>query len=519
MAIPAPAVEPALRRPTRLTPLAGAERLRLAEGSVGAAAYRKVGGKWLVSAEHGGWALLAEDDLRRYLEGKLDPQGAAYAELRMRGLVRDRLDFDSLAGLWSEKDSFLFRAPALHIVVATLRCNHKCLYCHSSVVGLDALDKDMTLETARKTVDMIFDCPNPALIVEFQGGEPLLNWPVLKFLARAVRLKARAAKRTAFVTMVSNFSLMDEEKAAFLADEKVGVCTSLDGPAALHDKNRLWTGGASHAETVRWLRHFQDAADSPQGGYRPGALMTTTRASLSQPERIVDEYLGLGLPGIFLRPLSPIGFAKRSWGTIGYSVEEFLHFYRRALDYIIHVNKSGTYFYERHILTLLTKVMLSKDPGYVDLRSPSGAAFGVLAYDHDGGIYTGDEARMLAQEGQGLFRVGKVGETAYNDLFEGDLVKAAAVASALENQPLCSQCTYRPWCGVDPVYNMQTQRSLWGRMPDNDRCRLYMGLFDILFEKLQDSDGRAVFESWLDAAPRPSPVGPAAQAASATENS
>lgn len=415
--------------------------------------------------------------------------------------MRDRLDFDALARLWSDKDAFLFRAPSLHIVVATLRCNHKCLYCHSSVVGLDQLDKDMSLETARRAVDMVFECPNPALIVEFQGGEPLLNWPVVKFVTRATRLKARAARRTAFVTMVSNFSLMDEEKARFLADEKVGVCTSLDGPAEVHDKNRIWTGGASHSETVRWLRHFQEAP----GGYRPGALMTTTRLSLAHPERIVDEYLALGLPGIFLRPLSPIGFARRAWGTIGYTTDEFLRFYRRALAYIIQVNRAGTPFYERHILTLLTKVMLSKDPGYVDLRSPAGGAFGVLAYDHDGGIYTGDEARMVAQEGQGLFRVGTLGETAYNDLFDHAVVKASAAASALEHQPLCSQCAYRPWCGVDPVYNLQTQRSLWGRMPDNGRCRLYMGLFDILFETLQDPDGRAVLESWLDAAPRAVP--------------
>ena len=41
------------------------------------------------------------------------------------------------------------------------------------------------------------------------------------------------------------------------------------------------------------------------------------------------------------------------------------------------------------------------------------------------------------------------------------------------------------------------QRSLWGHMPTNDRCRLYMGLFDVIFEKLADPKARAVFESWL----------------------
>ncbi|MBI3297870.1 MAG: His-Xaa-Ser system radical SAM maturase HxsB [Elusimicrobia bacterium] len=503
----------------RLTPLSGADKIRLAPEGVLAAAYRKVGKKWLISADHGGFALLEEPDLRAYLEGKLDKGGAAYAELRGRGLVRDQLDFAALSDSWASKDAHLFRAPNLHILVATLRCNHRCLYCHSSVFGVDRVDKDMTLETARKTVDLIFECPSPALIIEFQGGEPLLNWPVVKFVTKYARLKAKAAKRTVFITMVSNFSLMDEEKAAFLAEHEVGVCTSLDGPAALHDKNRLWSGGASHAEAVRWLRHFDEAAERPggKGGFKPGALMTTTRLSLSQPERIVDEYVALGLPGIFLRPLSPLGFAKRSWGTIGYTVDEWLHFYRRALDYILLVNKRGNHFYERHILTLLTKVLLSRDPGYVDLRSPSGAGFGVLAYDADGSVYTGDEARMVAQDGETLFRVGEVGKTSYNEILDSRLVRAAALASTLEHQPLCSQCTHRPWCGVDPVYNAVTQRSLWGRMPDNGRCRLYMGLFDTLFEKLQDPEDRKVLESWLDAAPRAVPEPPSSDPVLATE--
>lgn len=503
MAVLEQAEAPAPSRPTRLSALPGADGIRLAAEKVGASAYRKVGGRWLVSADHGGWSMLSEADFRAYLEGRLDAGGAVYGELRARGLVRDQLDFQALSESWAAKDAFLFRAPNLHIVVATLRCNHKCLYCHSSVFGVERTDKDMTLDTARKAVDLIFECPSPALIIEFQGGEPLLNWPVVKFVTRYAALKARAAGRTVFVTMVSNFSLMDEEKARFLAENKVSVCTSLDGHAALHDANRRWSGGASHSETVRWLRWFKE-----QGTFEPGALMTTTRSSLAHPERIVDEYLALGLPGIFLRPLSPLGFARRSWGTIGYSTEEFLHFYRRALDYILLVNRRGTLFYERHLLTLMTKALLGRDPGYVDLRSPSGGAFGVLAYDHDGGVYTGDESRMVAQDGETLFRIGEVGKTSYNELFDSPVVKASALASALEHQPLCSQCAYRPWCGQDPVYNAMTQRSIWGRMPDNGRCRLYMGLFDILFEKMQDPEDRAVLESWLSRAPEPSPREP-----------
>ncbi|HVE12063.1 MAG TPA: His-Xaa-Ser system radical SAM maturase HxsB [Elusimicrobiota bacterium] len=482
----------------RLTRYADAGSVSLADNLVSAAAYRKVGERYLVTNDIGHFAQLEPADFKAYLSGSLQKGGELWKELQGKGFVRDHLDFDGLAEEYRNKNNFLFTAAPLHIIVTTLRCNYRCLYCHSSVVGLDQVDKDMTLETAKKTVDFIFQSPAPTLILEFQGGEPLLNWPVIKFITRYARLKNQAAKRNLFVTMVSNFSLLDEEKYAFLVDEKIGICTSLDGPADLHDKNRLFLGGSGHAETARWLKRFQEQAKGVDGKkhFNPGALLTTTRYTFGRSKDIVDEYVGLGLPGIFLRQLSPIGFAKRSWGKIGYTSQEFLAFYRETLDYILEINRRGTPFFERAALTALTKILRRRDPGYVDLRSPSGAALGVMAYDYNGDVYTGDEARMLAQEGDRFFRVGHVAKNAYNDALDNPVTKAAAMATLLENQPLCSQCAYRPYCGLDSVYNRAAQSSLWGHMPTNERCKLYMGLFDIVFEKLQNPRDREVFESW-----------------------
>lgn len=487
--------------PSRLTSFAAAADVRLDDKSVAAAAYRRVGERYLITNDLGHHASLSAEDFRSYLEGRLDPKSGLWGELQAKGLVRTHLDFDKMAREYRQRYSFLFHAAPLHIFVVTQRCNHKCLYCHSSVVGPDAVDKDMTVETARKAVDFIFQCPNPELIIEFQGGEPTLNWPVVKFATKYARLKNETEKRNLFVTMVSNFSLMDDEKFDFILKNKIGICTSLDGPAELHDKNRIFTGGPSHALTEKWLRRFQDAAkvndEDRARHFQPGALLTTTRLTLKYPREIVDEYVRLGLPGLFARQLSPIGFAKRSWNVIGYTVDEFLAFYRQLLDYIIELNLKGTPFFERAALIALTKIMRRREPGYVDLRSPSGAALGVMAYDYDGSVYTGDEARMLAAEGDRFFKVGHVASTKYNDAIAHPVTRAAAAATLLENQPLCSQCVYKPYCGLDSVLNRQMQRSLWGHMPTNGRCALYMGIFDVLFEKMADPQARAVFESWV----------------------
>jgi sulfatase maturation enzyme AslB (radical SAM superfamily) len=76
-------------------------------------------------------------------------------------------------------------------------------------------------------------------------------------------------------------------------------------------------------------------------------------------------------------------------------------------------------------------------------------------------------------------------------------VRACASASNLELQPECSRCAYRPYCGVCPVYNYETQGSLWGNMPSNDRCALMKSVFGVLFEKMKNPRDLEIFKKWV----------------------
>ncbi len=73
--------------------------------------------------------------------------------------------------------------------------------------------------------------------------------------------------------------------------------------------------------------------------FQPGALTTITRFSFPYYKEIINEYLKLGVDSIYLRPLTPLGMAKKSWQIIGYSAGEFLEFYKKSLDYIIKTDK------------------------------------------------------------------------------------------------------------------------------------------------------------------------------------
>ncbi len=459
--------------------------------------YRVLKGRYLLTNDSGRYIELKEDDFKAFLRGEIAQDSPLHADLKERGFLRQWMNFDALAANWAKRNAFLAQSTCLHIVVVTLRCNQKCVYCQVSSVSMKESSADMTLETAAKVVKRIFETPNPSLTIEFQGGEPLVNWPVVKFIVEEAHRLNRTAKKKLMIGLVSNLSLMDKAKLEFLLKHGVTFCTSLDGPAEVHEKNRIWLGGTSHGLTAKWWDKILERTKRRRYGI--DGLTTITRHSLAHPKEIVNEYLARDARGIYLRPLSPLGFALKTWQVIGYSPEEFLDFYRTAMDYIIEINlkRKNKPFFENMAKQFLTKILRNEEPNNLDVRSPCGAGIGQVAYNYDGGIYTCDEGRMLAKMGDESFRIGEAGSGSHVETMRHPAVRALITASTLEGQPQCSSCAYKPYDGVCPIYNYVTQDDVYGRMHSNLRCHTHMGVLDYLFERMREPEVKSVFETWV----------------------
>jgi uncharacterized protein len=460
--------------------------------------FRKVAGKTLITNDLGRHHLLDDEEFRQFVAGTVKPGTPLHVKLVSDGFIRDMMDFDALAGAYARRNRFLWQGPTLHVVVTTLRCNHRCLYCHASAVPNTDSSTDMTEATARKVVDRIFESTSPSITIEFQGGEPLANWPVVKFIVEYAREKNKAAGKSLWLNLVTNLSMMDDEKLDWLLERGVNFCTSIDGPADVHDRNRPWSGGASHAAAVKWFKAINDRTKGK--AFRVDALLTVTRLSLQKPREIVDHYAELGARGVFLRPLNPYGMATATWNKIGYGPDEFLAFYKAAFERVLELNRERTLrrpFFEQTARIFLAKIMTDEDPNFLDLRSPCGAGIGQLAYNWDGSVYTCDEGRMLNRMGDDTFKIGTVAEGTYAETVGHPSVRALTVASTLDNQVLCSDCAYKPYDGICPVQCYKEQGDIMGRMPTNSRCKISMGILDMLFEKLQDKAHEKVFRAWL----------------------
>ena len=286
--------------------------------------------------------------------------------------------------------------------------------------------------------------------------------------------------------------LLTDEMLRFFQEHDVSISTSLDGNPAVHNQNRRTIAGEdTHGIVVKNITRIR------QTGISIGAIQTTTKASLDYPKEIVQEYVKDGLTSVFIRPLTPLGYANEHWDEIGYTTDDFLKFYRKALHEIIECNKKGIYISEGHATIFLQKIIGHFSGNYMELRSPCGASTGQIAYYYDGNVYTCDEGRMLAEMGNPFFKLGNVYTDNYNTLMESRVCSAICQASVLEGLASCSDCVYQPYCGVCPVINLALDNNIYERQPNNYRCRIYKGILDTLFELLKDKEIEEIFQSWV----------------------
>lgn len=381
---------------------------------------------------------------------------------------------------------------ALHIFAITNKCNLDCIYCQAHSES-SSLDCSMTKETGRKVIDFALQSSNENLTFEFQGGEPLLNFNIIKDMIDYSKTINKDKKIE--YTIVTNLLYMTEDKLQYLLDNDVHICTSLDGPKIVHDNNRpCRNSGGSYDLVIAKINEFK------KRGVTINAIQTTTNVSLQYPKEIIDQYREIGINNIFLRPLTPLGMADSSWKSVGYTAEEFMKFYKEAFNYIMELNLNNTYFSELHASYFLKKIFYNYADNYMELRSPCGAGVGQMSYYYDGNVYTCDEGRMLSEMGDMSFLLGNVANDSFNDAVTSPVCKAVCKASIVESLPKCSQCVYQPYCGVCPVVNYASTNSLYDKNSKDFRCAVYKGIMDVIFDILEENDQKKimVLKSWVN---------------------
>jgi His-Xaa-Ser system radical SAM maturase HxsB len=431
----------------------------------------------------------------KLLNKKGDPEmfgnlvaGFFISETRIPALI------DVMATRYRTKKSFLDQFTTLHIFVMSLRCEHTCHYCQVSRVTQNKEKYDMSKIHINKGIDMMMQSPSAHITMEFQGGEALLAFENIVYAVERTKHLANLNNKTVTFVICTNLALINEDILNYCKSKSILISTSLDGPAFIHNANRTRPEKNSYELAIRGIELSKRILGSSQ----VSALMTTTNLSLDYPIEIVEEYYKRDFRNIFLRPISPYGFALKNEKKNKYEMERFLIFYKRALNRILEYNIKGEFFSENYATIILRKILTPFPVGYVDLNSPTGCITNVIAFNYDGAVFASDESRMLAEMKDLTFQLGHLDTNTYEEIFYGEKAIKIVQAGINESLPGCADCAFQSYCGADPIHNHATQDDFYGYRPTNTFCQKNMEIIRYLIE-LMESDIRIarIFETWV----------------------
>ena len=197
-----------------------------------------------------------------------------------------------------KKRQTVVKALCLHIAHD---CNLACKYCFAEEGEYHGRRALMSLEVGKKALDfLVANSGNRVnLEVDFFGGEPLMNWQVVKELVKYGRsLEAPNNKKFRF-TLTTNGVLLNDEILEFANREMANVVLSIDGRKEVHDKMRPFRGGQGSYDLI--VPRFQKIAES-RGQERYYVRGTFTHKNLDF-SRDVLHLADLGFKQISVEPV------------------------------------------------------------------------------------------------------------------------------------------------------------------------------------------------------------------------
>jgi len=318
------------------------------------------------------------------------------SQLKLLGNAESRADNPAVRALQS--------LPLTTLVLnVNTGCNLSCSYCYKEDLDTPANGQKMSFETAQRSIEQLLkESPDQERYnIVFFGGEPLSNMALIKEVVAYAESTFLGLGKIIDFSLTTNATMLNEKIIRYLDEHRIAVAVSIDGPKAIHDKNRITVGGQGTYDVVR--KKIQQLMD----GYnaRPiGARVTLTKG-ITDIDGIWDHLFNdLGF--------SEVGFAPVTSGDIAYynlSDEELVEIFenmkslgRKYIDAAVKGKSIG--FSNMH--QLLTDIHEGTKKAL-----PCGAGAGMVAIDHSGGVnlchrFTGSDLPLFGTVFDGIDREG-----------------------------------------------------------------------------------------------------------------
>jgi uncharacterized protein len=369
--------------------------------------------------------------------------------------------------------------PRLVVLQPSALCNLNCNYCYVPNRRDPAL---MTDEVLRASADFVFACgiSSGAIAFHWHAGEPTAAG--LEFYEHAFALLAGRAPAGIRVhhAIQTNGTLLTRKWCELFCRYQVEVGLSIDGPAEIHDRNRVtWTGKGTHAAVMAGYGILR------QNGITPGAICVLAPESLRSPDQIYDFFKNTGFQSLAFNVEESEGVHPRSRlrdAAHEDMVSAYASFMRRFWQ---RWRADGSVMEIREFKQMLGCLHnLRADDGFVR-ELDEVIPFRILSIRRNGDVSTfSPELASTPGAGHGHFVLGNV-------LTDTPAQLAASAAFARLNEEvvagreLCRQsCEHYALCGAGFQSNRFTEHGTF-RAAETLTCRLHRKtLANVLIEEL-----------------------------------
>ena len=374
---------------------------------------------------------------------------AAYGELYElfeAGLLESADDYEKFAKMMGPAP---IKAMCLHIAHD---CNLRCEYCFAAKGDFGQGRKLMSLETGKRAIDFLLENSGTRhnLELDFFGGEPLMNFDVVKQVVAYARSKEEAYNKKFRFTITTNGLLLDEDKIDFINREMSNVVLSIDGRKEINDQLRVTPGGKGSYDVI--VPKYKALVDK-RGDKDYYVRGTFTRLNPDFTEDVLHLY-NLGFDQISIEPV--VSDPNLPYALTEKDLPAVFAEYERQAKAIIDLKKKGSKINFFHF-------MLDLDQGPCAIKRLRGCGCGneYVAVTPEGDIYPCHQ--FVGMEG---WKMGSL----YGQPVDQKM-KAAFAGTNVYSKEECRKCWARFYCsGGCNANNLQYAGSI--RAPHTLSCEL-----------------------------------------------
>ena len=332
--------------------------------------------------------------------------------------------FEPMAGTLKEKTAGVVKALCMHIAHT---CNLNCEYCFASQGKYHGERAVMSFEVGKRALDFLMENSGTRrnLEVDFFGGEPLMNFDVVKQLVAYARSIEKEHNKNFRFTLTTNGLLIDDDVIDFANRECSNVVLSLDGRKEIHDRYRVDYAGNGSWERI--VPKFQKLVEARGGKdyYMRGTFTHANPDFLKDIQQMLDlGFTELSMEPVVCAPGDPSELTEEDLPIV-------LEQYEKLAELMLERDREGKPFTFYHYM-----IDLTGGPCIYKRISGCGSGSEYMAVTPWGDLYPCHQF-----VGEEKFKLGNI----YDGVTNTDIQKEFASCNVYAH-PECRDCWARLYC-------------------------------------------------------------------------